>query len=136
MSIKGAHSIHELKRLAQIRVPRMFYDYVDTGSWTGSTYEANESDFQKIKFRQLVARDLSSRSLKTQMIGESVAMPVALAPTGFTGMMHADGEILACQAAQEFGVPFTLSTLSICSIEAVAEKVSKPFWFQVSTGIL
>ena len=123
--------IEDLRILAQKRVPRMFYDYADSGSWTESTYRANHSDFEKIKFRQRVAVNLEDRSLKSTMVGQAVAMPVALAPTGLTGMQHADGEILAAQAAQKFGVPFTLSTMSICSIEDVAAHTSAPFWFQL-----
>jgi len=124
-------SVEDLRVLAQRRVPRMFYDYVDSGSWTESTYRANTSDFAKIKLRQRVAVNLENRTLKTAMAGQELAMPVALAPTGLTGMQRADGEILAARAAEKFGVPFTLSTVSICSIEDVAEKTSKPFWFQL-----
>ncbi|WP_374360584.1 L-lactate dehydrogenase [Pseudoduganella danionis] len=124
-------NIEDLRQLAQRRVPRMFYDYADAGSWTESTYRANETDFQSIKFRQRVAVNLENRSLRSSMVGQSVAMPVALAPTGLTGMQHADGEILAAQAAEQFGVPFTLSTMSICSIEDVAAHTSQPFWFQL-----
>ena len=124
-------SIEDLRVLAQRRVPRMFYDYVNSGSWTESTYRANTSDFAKIKLRQRVAVNLENRTLKTAMAGQELAMPVALAPTGLTGMQRADGEILAARAAEKFGVPFTLSTVSICSIEDVAEKTSKPFWFQL-----
>ncbi|ESZ34609.1 alpha-hydroxy-acid oxidizing protein [Mesorhizobium sp. M0924] len=124
-------TIADLKDLARRRVPKMFYDYADSGAWTESTYRANEEDFQKIKFRQRVLVDMSNRSLESTMIGEKVAMPVALAPTGMTGMQHADGEMLAAQAAEEFGVPFTLSTMSICSIEDVASVTKKPFWFQL-----
>ena len=109
----------------------MFYDYADSGSWTESTYRSNESDFQKIKLRQKVAVNMENRTTKTKMIGQEVAMPVALAPTGLTGMQHADGEILAAKAAEKFGVPFCLSTMSICSIEDVAENTTKPFWFQL-----
>jgi L-lactate dehydrogenase (cytochrome) len=123
--------IEDLRRLAKRRVPRMFYDYADSGSWTESTYRANEEDFHKLKFRQRVAVDLNNRSLRTTMVGQDVAMPVALAPTGLTGMQHADGEILAARAAEKFGVPFTLSTMSICSIEDVAAHTTKPFWFQL-----
>ena len=123
--------IEDLRKLAKRRVPRMFYDYADSGSWTESTYRANESDFARLKFRQRVAVNIEKRSLRTKMVGEEVAMPVALAPTGLTGMQHADGEILAAQAAERFGVPFTLSTMSICSIEDVAAATSKPFWFQL-----
>ncbi len=123
--------IEDLRVLAQKRVPRMFYDYADSGSWTESTYRANNSDFAKIKFRQRVAVNLENRSLASTMVGQHVSMPVALSPTGLTGMQHADGEILAAQAAEQFGVPFTLSTMSICSIEDVAANTSKPFWFQL-----
>jgi L-lactate dehydrogenase (cytochrome) len=123
--------IEDLRRLAQARVPRMFYDYADSGSWTESSYRANEQDFAQIKFRQRVAVDLSQRSTASRMIGQDVAMPVALAPTGLTGMQHADGEILAARAARAFGVPFTLSTMSICSIEDVAEHAGRGFWFQL-----
>jgi L-lactate dehydrogenase (cytochrome) len=124
--------IDDLRVLAKRRVPRMFYDYADSGSWTESTYRANEQDFQKIKLRQRVAVNMEGRSIRTQMIGQDVAMPVALAPTGLTGMQHADGEILAARAAKAFGVPFTLSTMSICSIEDVAEATGHhPFWFQL-----
>lgn len=124
-------TIEDLRELAKKRVPRMFYDYADAGSWTESTYRANEADFGKIKFRQRVAVDLADRTLRTKMIGQDVSMPVALAPTGLTGMQHADGEILAARAAERFGVPFTLSTMSICSIEDVAANTTKPFWFQM-----
>jgi len=124
-------TIEDLRVLAKRRVPRMFYDYADAGSWTESTYRANETDFAAIKFRQRVAVNLVDRSLKSTMVGQEVAMPVALAPTGLTGMQHADGEILAARAAEKIGVPFTLSTMSICSIEDVAARTSKPFWFQL-----
>lgn len=124
-------TIEDLRVLARRRVPRMFYDYADAGSWTESTYRANESDFAAIKFRQRVAVNLVDRSLKSTMVGQEVAMPVALAPTGLTGMQHADGEILAARAAEKIGVPFTLSTMSICSIEDVAARTTKPFWFQL-----
>ena len=123
--------IEDLRVVAKRRVPRMFYDYADSGAWTESTYRANESDFQKIKLRQRVAVNMEGRSLATTMAGQEVKMPVVLAPTGLTGMQHADGEILAAQAAEEFGVPFTLSTMSICSIEDVAQATRKPFWFQL-----
>ncbi|MGH8803984.1 MAG: alpha-hydroxy acid oxidase [Polaromonas sp.] len=125
-------NIEDLRVLAQKRVPRMFYDYADSGSWTEGTYRANESDFQKIKLRQRVAVNMENRSTATQMIGQDVAMPVAIAPTGMTGMQHADGEILAARAAKKFGIPFTLSTMSICSIEDVAKETGNhPFWFQL-----
>jgi L-lactate dehydrogenase (cytochrome) len=123
--------IEDLRQLAQRRVPRMFYDYADSGSWTESTYRANESDFQALKLRQRVAVNMENRSTATTMVGQAVSMPVALAPTGLTGMQHADGEILAAQAAEAFGVPFTLSTMSICSIEDVAAHTRSPFWFQL-----
>ena len=123
--------IEDLRRLAQKRVPRMFYDYADSGSWTESTYRANQSDFNDIKLRQRVAVDMTNRTTATTMVGQTVSMPVALAPTGLTGMQHADGEILAARAAREFGVPFTLSTMSICSIEDVAEHAGRGFWFQL-----
>jgi L-lactate dehydrogenase (cytochrome) len=123
--------IADLKKLAKKRVPKMFFDYADSGAWTESTYRANEDDFAKIKLRQRVLVDMSGRSLESEMIGQKVAMPVALSPTGLTGMQHADGEMLAAQAAEEFGVPFTLSTMSICSIEDVASVTKKPFWFQL-----
>src|SRR5215211_5550654 len=123
--------IEDLRVLAKRRVPRMFYDYADSGEWTESTYRANEDDFQKIKLRQRVAVDIDQRSTRTTMIGVDVAMPVALAPTGLTGMQHADGEILAARVAEAFGVPFTLSTMSICSIEDVAAHTKAPFWFQL-----
>src|SRR5207344_617915 len=125
-------TIEDLRVLAQRRVPRMFYDYADSGSWTESTYRANESDFRKIKLRQRVAVNMEGRSTASRMVGVDVSMPVALAPTGLTGMQHADGEILAAKAAERFGVPFTLSTMSICSIEDIAAGTGNhPFWFQV-----
>jgi L-lactate dehydrogenase (cytochrome) len=125
-------TIEDLRVLAQKRVPRMFYDYADSGSWTESTYRANESDFQKIKLRQRVAVNMENRSTASTMIGQPVAMPVAIAPTGLTGMQHADGEILAARAAKKYGIPFTLSTMSICSIEEVSKGTDgHPFWFQL-----
>ncbi len=123
--------IEDLRVLAERRVPRMFYDYADSGAWTEGTYRANETDFKDIYLRQRVAVDMSNRTLATTMIGQPVSMPLALAPVGLTGMQHADGEILAARAAAAAGVPFTLSTMSICSIEDVAENTSKPFWFQL-----
>ena len=113
------------------RTPRMFYDYVDSGSWTETTYRENSSAFNQYKFRQRVLVDIADRSLATQMIGQDVAMPVALAPVGMTGMQWANGEIHAARAAEKAGVPFCLSTMSICSIEDVAEATEKPFWFQL-----
>ncbi|MQB42323.1 alpha-hydroxy acid oxidase [Rhizobium sp. ICMP 5592] len=124
-------TIADLKQLAKRRVPKMFFQYADSGSWTESTYEANEADFRKVKLRQRVLVDMTNRSLESTMIGQKVSMPVALAPTGMTGMQHADGEMLAARAAEEFGIPFTLSTMSICSIEDVASATTKPFWFQL-----
>jgi len=123
--------IEDLRRVAKFKVPKMFYDYADSGSWTESTYRANSRDFNEIKFRQKVLVDMEGRSLAAKMVGQDVAMPVALAPTGLTGMQRADGEILAAKAAEKFGVPFTLSTMSICSIEDVAENTAAPFWFQL-----
>ncbi|UDF32468.1 UNVERIFIED_ORG: alpha-hydroxy-acid oxidizing protein (plasmid) [Roseateles sp. XES5] len=131
MSVEQALTIADLKEQARRRVPRMFYDYADSGSWTESTYRANESDFQKIKLRQRVAVNMENRSTAARMVGVDVKMPVAIAPTGLTGMQHADGEILAAQAAEAFGIPFTLSTMSICSIEDVAAHTRAPFWFQL-----
>lgn len=123
--------IEDLRKVAKCKVPKMFYDYADTGSWTESTYHANSDDFQAIKLRQRVLTDMTGRTLETSMAGQKVKMPLALAPTGLTGMQHADGEILAARAAEKFGVPFTLSTMSICSIEDVAENTNTPFWFQL-----
>ena len=125
--------IEDLKRIYKRRVPKMFYDYAEAGSYTEQTFRENTQDYQKIHLRQRVAIDMAGRSTKTQMLGQDVAMPVALAPIGATGMQHADGEILAAQAAEEFGVPFTLSTMSTCSMEDVARNTTKPFWFQVYT---
>lgn len=125
--------IEDLKRIYRRRVPKMFFDYAESGSWSEQTFRENTSDFQQLHFRQRVAVDMSNRSTVARMAEQDVAMPVALAPVGLTGMQHADGEIRAAQAAEDFGVPFTLSTLSICSIEDVAERTSKPFWFQVYT---
>src|SRR6185436_8792224 len=124
-------TIEDLRVLAQRRVPRMFYDYADSGSWTERTYRANESDFAKILLRQRVAVNMEGRTTATKMVGVDVSMPVAIAPTGMTGMQHADGEILGAKAAEAFGIPFTLSTMSICSIEDVAANTTKPFWFQL-----
>ena len=123
--------VEDLRVLAQKRVPRMFYDYADSGAWTEGTYRANESDFHKIKLRQRVAVNMENRSTRTTMAGVPTAMPVAIAPTGLTGMQHADGEILAARAARQFGIPFTLSTMSICSIEDVATHAGPGFWFQL-----
>jgi len=125
--------IEDLKRIYERRVPRMFYDYCESGSWTEQTFRDNSSDFDDIRLRQRVAVDMTGRSTKSQMIGQDVAMPVALAPVGLTGMQHADGEMKAARAAELFGVPFTLSTMSINSIEDVAEHTNAPFWFQLYT---
>jgi len=124
-------NIEDLRVLAEKRVPRMFYDYADSGSWTEGTYRANSDDFQKIKLRQRVAVNMENRSTATTMVGCPAKMPVAIAPVGLTGMQHADGEIHAARAAEKFGIPFTLSTMSICSIEDIAEHTSAPFWFQL-----
>lgn len=123
--------IADLKRLYKRRVPKMFYDYCESGSWTEQTFRENSSDYAQIRLRQRVAVDMSGRSTTSQMVGRDVAMPLALAPVGLTGMQHADGEILAAKAAEKFGIPFTLSTMSICSIEDVAENTTAPFWFQL-----
>jgi L-lactate dehydrogenase (cytochrome) len=125
--------IDDLKRLHRRRTPKMFYDYAESGSWTEQTFRENTSDFDKIYLRQRVAIDMTGRSTASQMIGQNVSMPVGLAPVGMTGMQSADGEIKAARAAERFGVPFTLSTLSICSIEDVAENTEEPFWMQVYT---
>ena len=124
-------TIEDLRVLAEKRVPRMFYDYADSGSWTESTYRANSDDFKKIKLRQRVAVNMEGRTLATPMVGQMAKMPVAIAPVGLTGMQHADGEIHAARAAEKFGIPFTLSTMSICSIEDIAANTSAPFWFQL-----
>ena len=124
-------NIEDLRVLAEKRVPRMFYDYADSGSWTEGTYRANEADFQKIKLRQRVAVNMENRSTATQMVGIKTKMPVAIAPVGLTGMQCADGEIKAAKAAEKFGIPFILSTMSICSIEDVAAHTTAPFWFQL-----
>ncbi|WP_424968546.1 alpha-hydroxy acid oxidase [Dinoroseobacter sp. S375] len=125
--------IEDLRKIYKRRVPKMFYDYAESGSWTEQTFRENSSDFDLIKLRQRIAMDMDNRSTKTTMVGQEVAMPVALAPVGLTGMQHADGEIKAAKAAEKFGVPYTLSTMSICSIEDVAAHTSVPFWFQVYT---
>ena len=123
--------IEDLKELYKKRVPRMFYDYAESGSWTESTFRDNEAAFSRIKLRQKILVDMEGRNLSTKMIGEDVAMPVALAPTGLTGMQYPDGEIHAARAAETFGVPFCLSTMSVCSIEDVAQNTTRPFWFQL-----
>jgi L-lactate dehydrogenase (cytochrome) len=131
MNLDKIPSIEDLRQIYQRRVPRMFYDYCDTGSYTTSTYLDNSAAFAKYKLRQRVAVNIDNRNLTSKMIGEDVAMPIAFAPIGSGGMQHADGEILACRAAQKAGLPYTLSTMSICSIEEVAKHVEKPFWFQL-----
>src|SRR5690606_25023251 len=125
--------IEDLRRLHRRRVPRMFYDYVDVGAWTGGTYRANRADFERICFRQRVARNIEARSLATTMLGQPVSMPLALAPVGLLGMQHPDGEIHAARAAVAAGVPFTLSTMSMCSLEDIAQATGAPFWFQLYT---
>ena len=125
--------IEDLKRIYKRRVPKMFYDYAESGSWTEQTFRENSSDFDQIRLRQRIAVDMTNRTTACQMIGQDYAMPVALAPVGLTGMQSADGEIKAARAAARFGVPFTLSTMSICSIEDVAAWTDHPFWFQVYT---
>lgn len=126
-------NIDDLKRIYRRRVPKMFYDYAETGSWSEQTFHDNVSDFQKIRLRQRIAVDMANRSTATEMIGQEVAMPVSIAPVGMTGMQCADGEIKAARAAEKFGIPYILSTMSICSIEDVAQHTTKPFWFQVYT---
>ena len=126
-------SVDDLKRIYARRVPRMFYDYAESGSWSEQTFRENTTDFDRIYLRQRVAIDMTGRNMTSKMIGQDVAMPVGLAPVGLTGMQHADGEIKAARAAEKFDVPFTLSTMSICSIEDVAEHTTKPFWMQVYT---
>ena len=125
--------IEDLRRIYKRRVPKMFYDYAESGSWTEQTFRENSSDFDDIRLRQRIAVDMDGRSTAAKMVGQDYAMPVALAPVGLCGMQSADGEIKAARAAEKFGVPFTLSTMSICSIEDVASHTTKPFWFQVYT---
>ena len=129
--LSKALEINDLYKLAKKRVPKMFFEYVDNGSWSGSTYRNNEKDFQNIKFKQRVARDMTGRKISTKMVGQDVSMPVALAPIGICGMQYPEGEILAAKAAEEGGIPFALSTMSVCSIEDVAKETLKPFWFQL-----
>ncbi|RIK97269.1 MAG: L-lactate dehydrogenase [Proteobacteria bacterium] len=129
--MKHVTCIEDLRLLHMKRVPKAFFDYTDRGSYTEDTLRANRSDLEKIKFRQRILVDVSKRDLKTTILGEPAAMPFVLAPVGLTGMQHGDGEIYACRAAQAAGVPYTLSTMSICSIEDVAANVEKPFWFQL-----
>ena len=130
-ALERALTIDELKALAKRRGPKQFYDYIDSGAYSEGTYNSNESDFQKITFRQRVAVNLENRNLGTTLLGQPVSMPLVIAPVGSTGMTDADGEIKAARAAEKFGIPFTLSTMSICSIEDVAENTTKPFWFQL-----
>jgi L-lactate dehydrogenase (cytochrome) len=130
-ALDRALTIDELKRIARRRVPKQFFDYIDSGAYTEQTYNANEADFKKITFRQRVAVNLENRNLGSTMLGQPVSLPIAIAPVGSTGMTEADGEIKAARAAEKFGIPFTLSTMSICSIEDVAENTTKPFWFQL-----
>jgi len=130
-ALSSVTTIDELRQLAKKRVPTMFYDYMESGSWSETTFRANCDDFSKITFRQRVAVDMSNRSTEVDVLGQRTHMPVAIAPTGLTGMQHADGEILAAQAAEAFNIPFTLSTMSISSIEDVAERTVAPFWFQL-----
>ena len=131
MSLKSITCIEDLRTLARRRVPKAFFDYADGGSYTESTLRANRADLEAIKLRQRVMVDVSQRSLETTILGETRSAPIILAPVGLTGMQHGDGEILAAQAAQEAGIPYTLSTMSICSIEDVAAATKKPFWFQL-----
>jgi L-lactate dehydrogenase (cytochrome) len=131
MNLKKIPAIDDLRQIYKARAPRMFYDYCETGSYSTGTFQENTTAFDKYKLRQRVAVNIDNRSLKTSMVGQTAVMPVALAPVGSLGMQHADGEILAARAAQKFGVPFTLSTMSICSLEEVAKHVAEPFWFQL-----
>src|SRR6187397_818791 len=131
MSMRTMTCIEDLRRVARRKVPRAFFDYAEAGSYAQETLRANREDLEHIKLRQRVLVDVSQRDLTTTILGERVSLPLALAPIGLCGMMHGDGEILACRAAQAAGIPFTLSTMSICSIEDVAQAVDKPFWFQV-----
>jgi L-lactate dehydrogenase (cytochrome) len=130
-ALDRALTIEDLKRMARRRVPKQFFDYIDSGAYTEGTYKANEEDFKKISFRQRVAVNLEDRNLSSTLLGQPVTLPVAIAPVGSTGMTDADGEIKAARAAEKFGIPFTLSTMAICSIEDVAENTTKPFWFQL-----
>ena len=130
-ALDRALTIEDLKAIARRRVPKQFFDYIDSGAYTEGTYRANEDDFKKITFRQRVAVNLENRNLGSTLLGQPVSLPLAIAPVGSTGMTDADGEIKAARAAEKFGIPFTLSTMAICSIEDVAENTSKPFWFQL-----
>lgn len=131
LSPRNITCVEDLKHLARKRVPRMFYDYVDSGAWTETTYRANSADLAGIHFRQRIGKNVNERSQRSKILGQEATMPVVLAPTGLAGMQYPDGEILAARAAERFGVPFTLSTMSVCSIEDVAEHTSQPFWFQL-----
>ena len=124
-------TVNDMKKIARRKVPRMFFDYCESGSWTESTKRVNESDFDRARFKQKILVDMTNRNVATKIIGENSSMPLVLAPTGFCGMQHANGEILAAKAAEKAGVPFCLSTMSICSMEQVAKEVSSPFWFQL-----
>ena len=130
-ALDRALTIEDLKAIARRRVPKQFFDYIDSGAYTEGTYRANEDDFKQITFRQRVAVNLENRNLGSTLLGQPVSLPLAIAPVGSTGMTDADGEIKAAKAAEKFGIPFTLSTMAICSIEDVAENTSKPFWFQL-----
>nr|WP_315016749.1 alpha-hydroxy acid oxidase [uncultured Campylobacter sp.] len=124
-------NIEDLRQVCYRNVPKMFYEYVDTGSWTQTTYRENRTDFEPIKFKQKILVDMANRSLETELLGKKVKFPAMTAPVGFMGMMWADGEIHMARAAQKFGIPFTLSTMSICSIEDLVEAGIEPFWFQL-----
>lgn len=130
-ALDRALTIEDLKAIARRRVPKQFFDYIDSGAYTEQTYTANEADFKRITFRQRVAVNLENRNLGSTLLGQKVSLPIAIAPVGSTGMTDADGEIKAARAAEKFGIPFTLSTMGICSIEDIAENTSKPFWFQL-----
>ena len=129
--MKTMTCIEDLRQAARRKVPRAFFEYADGGAYSEQTLRANRADLERIKLRQRILHNIANRSTKTTILGEPVALPLALAPVGLTGMQHGDGEILACRAAQAAGIPFTLSTMSICSIEDVAAAVDKPFWFQL-----
>ena len=131
MTVDDLACIEDLREVARSKVPRAFFDYVEAGSYAQETLRANREDLERIRLRQRVLVDVSQRDLTTTIIGEKVSLPLALAPIGLCGMQYGDGEILACRAAQAAGIPFTLSTMSICSIEDVAKAVGKPFWFQL-----
>ena len=131
MSLRAMTCIEDLRQTARRKVPRAFFDYAEAGSYSQETLAANRADLERIKLRQRILVDMSQRDLSTTIIGEKAALPLALAPIGLCGMQHGDGEILACRAAQKAGIPFTLSTMSICSIEDVAQATGKPFWFQL-----